>query len=131
MLDWQINVENIFCQIKLAKRDFLIWQSLIPVSLHLHPMPLPYDFNGCNDGDKSGERYCLFCVRVCVPAFVCNIWKGLSYFWSQEERSRDGVWSPNRGASLLLGRGEKERSVGAGGLRNSLLWMSCYPAVSL
>ena len=28
-----------------------------------------------------------------VRAFVWNLWKGLSYIWSREERSRDGVWS--------------------------------------
>lgn len=55
---------------------------------------------------------------VCVHAFASNIWKGLSYFWSREESSRDGVWSQNRGSSLLLGkRGKKrreERRVGVG-----------------
>lgn len=67
-----------------------------------------------------------------VHAFVCNIWKGVSYFWSQEERSRDGVWSPNRGASLPLGKGEKGGGGGVwGGGRSSLLWMSCYSAASV
>lgn len=108
---------------KLTKSDLLTWQSVILVRLFLHPTPLPNDVKGCNDVDKSGEKYplnkCLHMHFYACRAFVCNIWKGLSYFWSQEERSRDGVWSPNRGASLLLGKGEKERreewSVGGGG----------------
>ncbi|KAG7225029.1 hypothetical protein INR49_014484 [Caranx melampygus] len=45
-----------------------------------------------------------------MRAFVCKIWKRVSYFWSWEERSHDGVWSQNRGSSLPLGKGGVKRS---------------------
>lgn len=77
------------------------------------------------------ERSIRLNKRMCVHAFVCNIWKGLSYFWSLEERSRDGVWSQNRGSSLPLGKRETKRSLGGGGVGDSVLWMACYPAASL
>lgn len=76
------------------------------------------------------ERSIRLNKRMCVHTFVCNIWKGLSYFWSLEERSRDGVWSQNRGSSLPLGKRETKRSLGGGG-GDSVLWMACYPAASL
>lgn len=73
-------------------------------------------------------EYMCVCMHSSRPVLVRSIWNGLGYFWSPEERSRDGVWSQNRGSSLLLGMGGEWSGVG---MRNSLLWMSCYPAGSL
>lgn len=73
-------------------------------------------------------EYMCVCMHSSRPVLVR--WNGLGYFWSPEERSRDGVWSQNRGSSLLLGMGGRVEWSGVG-MRNSLLWMSCYPAGSL
>lgn len=50
-------------------------------------------------------EYMCVCMHSSRPVLVRSIWNGLGYFWSPEERSRDGVWSQNRGSSLLLGMG--------------------------
>lgn len=50
-------------------------------------------------------EYMCVCMHASRRVLVCSIWNGLGYFWSPEERSRDGVWSQNRGSSLLLGMG--------------------------
>lgn len=97
--------------------------------LYFHPTSLSTDFTGRTDDVETGDK-----VKVCLHAFVCKTWKGLSYFWSLEERSRDGVWSQNRGSTLLHAKGgswEERRGERSGKwrgrVRNSLLWMSCYP----
>lgn len=46
--------------------------------------------NGSGDGDEAGGK---FTDVINGHSFVCNMWKRLGYFWSQEQRSRDGVWS--------------------------------------
>lgn len=71
----------------------------------------------CIDDVTTPERQS--CVnKARARALLRNIWKKFRYFWWLEERSCDGVWSPNRGSSLLLGkRGtERRRRVGGGGM---------------
>lgn len=75
-------------------------------------------------------EYMCVCMHLSWRVLVRSIWNGLGYFWSPEERSRDGVWSQNRESSLLLGMGGRGEESGVG-MRNSLLWMSCYSAGSL
>lgn len=63
--------------------------------------------------------------KACVRALVRNIWKRVSYFWWLDERSCNGVWSPNREFSLLLGK----RGTGRRGNRGA--WTSSYSAAPL
>lgn len=64
--------------------------------------------NVCTDDVTTLERS--ICVnKACVRALVHSIWNRVSYFWWMEERSCDGVWSRNRGSSLLLGKRGTER----------------------